>query len=97
MELTDNKLVIPAGTFVHSMHPRKEHGPTTRKRTILVNRICKNSGEITWAGSGNYWNWCYPTTEMKEANPDFANELESLMLAYKNYCEVCEKYNYPHH
>lgn len=94
MGIVGSNLIIPAGTYVYTMYPRKEHGCIKRKRTIKVNGVSKHSGEITWAGSGNYWNWCYPTKEMKEANPDFAEELEALMLAHNGYCKEAEKYGY---
>jgi len=94
MDIINSKLIIPAGTFVYSMHPSKEHGYTARKRTILVNRVSRHSGEITWVGSGKYWNWCYPTEEMKKANPELAEQLESLMLAHNGYREACEKYSW---
>jgi hypothetical protein len=54
------KVRVPKGTFVRSMHPHDPTAPTLTRRsqTVTVHHVSINQkGDIVliWAGSGNYW------------------------------------------
>jgi len=59
-----DKVIIPMGIKIKSLHPKKKEYVSRRKQTIEVNHILsgvttgnlpKSNPKVCWAGSGGYW------------------------------------------
>lgn len=63
-----DKVIIPKGTVVHTMHPSRDSYVTKRNQTITVNHVLdgylddygrpfiEHPPRVRWPGSGGYWN-----------------------------------------
>lgn len=73
-----DKVRLPAGTVVHTMHPSRDSYTLQRAQTIIVHHTSdgyvnvfdrRSFGqvvipELTWAGTGGYWNRVQVTPEL---------------------------------
>lgn len=51
-----DRIVLPAGTPIRSMHPKVDGWqPSKRRQTITVHHASAYDRTVSWAGAGGYW------------------------------------------